>query len=284
MDKRLRALIDSGHIPHALVIDGGTYEERLAAAGTLASALICEAPSEKPCGQCSACKKVGAACHPDVITVLPEDKKKTMAVDIIRDMRDDAYLMPNEASKKVYVIAKGETMQDYAQNALLKILEEPPRNVVFIILCTTRSVLLGTVLSRVAVFGLSEDAEVPMQSEEYNDALELACNVCEALTKRDQFAMLAATSDLEKNYDILPTALDCLELILRDALVVNSGGTDLIGPAHEQAKVLAAAYDKDKLFKIQEAASDIVRALGIYSNKNLTITRLTSLLTNAALS
>ncbi len=279
MDKRLRTLIDGDRIPHALVIDGGTYEERLCAAYEIASAVICEVPSGKPCGICAACKKVKSTCHPDVITVLPEDKKKTMGVDIIRDMRDDAYLMPNEANKKVYIIAKGETMQEHGQNALLKILEEPPKSVVFIILCPSRSILLGTVLSRVAVFSLSEDADT--NAEQYNDALSLACAISEALTKHDEFALLSATSCLEKNYDMLPLALDCFELILRDALVLSSDSAALIGPAPQQAKALASAYGSDNLLKLQKAAADIVRAVDIYSNKNLTMTRLVSLLTGA---
>ncbi len=279
MDKKLRTLIDGNRIPHALVIDGGTYEERLSAAYTVSSAAICESLTDKPCGQCVACKKVHAACHPDVITVLPEDKKKTTGVDVIRDMRDDAYLMPNEASKKVYIIAKGDTMQEHSQNALLKILEEPPKNVLFIILCRSRSVLLGTVLSRVAVFGLNDDLNTG--TDEYSDALELAHSICEALTKHDEFALLKATSSLEKNYDLLPNALDCFELILRDALVISSGSRALIGPNHTQAENLAAAYDSDKLLKLQKAAAGIVRAIDIYSNKNLTMTRLVSLLTSA---
>lgn len=279
MDKRLRTLIDSGHLPHAIVIDGSTYEERLSLAHTLSSAVICESANEKPCGSCVACKKVKALSHPDVITVLPEDGKKTLSVKIIRGVREDAFLMPNEADRKVYIIAKGETMQDEAQNALLKILEEPPKNVMFIILCPSHSVLLGTVLSRVAVFSLNDDADT--SAETYNDALTFACSVCEALTKHDEFALLQATSYLEKNYEVLPIALDCFELILRDALVISSGGKNLIGPAPREANALAAAYGSDKLLKLQKAASDIVRAVDIYSNKNLTITRLVSLLASA---
>ncbi len=279
MDKRLRTLIDSGHLPHAIVIDGGTYEERLSLARILSSAVICESPAEKPCGSCITCKKVDASSHPDVITVLPEDGKKNLSIKTIREMREDAFLMPNESDRKVYIIAKGEAMQDEAQNALLKILEEPPKSVMFIILCTSRSVLLGTVLSRVAVFSLNDDTDTG--AEIYNDALTFARSICSALTKHDEFALLQATSYLEKNYEVLPIALDCLELIFRDALVISSGGKALIGPAPHESNALAAAYDSNKLIKLQGAASDIVRAINIYSNKNLTITRLASLLASA---
>ncbi len=279
MDNRLRTLIDSRHLPHAVVIDGSTYEERLSLARTLASSVICESPEQRPCGNCVACKKVLAQSHPDIITILPEDGKKTLSVKIIREMREDAFLMPNEAEKKVYIIAKGEAMQDEAQNALLKILEEPPRSVMFIILCTTHSVLLNTVLSRVAVFSLGD--ETILTDDTYNEALSFICTFCDALAKRDEFAMIQATSFLEKNYDAFPVALDCLELILRDALVISSGGQTLIGPSPKHANSLAAAYDSENLLKLQKAATDIARAINIYSNKNLTITRLASLLASA---
>lgn len=279
MDNRLRTLIDSGHLPHAVVIDGGTYEERLSLAHTIAAAVICESQAQKPCENCVACKKIQALSHPDVITVLPEDGKKTLSVKIIREVREDAFLMPNEAEKKVYIIAKGEAMQDEAQNALLKILEEPPHSVMFIILCTTHSVLLGTVLSRVAVFGLGDDADLTADTQ--NEAFEFICTFCEALARHDEFAMIQATSFLEKNYDALPIALDYLELILRDALVISTGGKTLIGPSPKHANALAAAYDSEKLLKLQKAATDIARAIDIYSNKNLTITRLVSLLASA---
>lgn len=284
MNKRLRTLIDSGHLPHAVVIDGSTYEERLSLAYSLASAVICESSVQKPCGNCTACKKVKALSHPDVITVLPEEGKKNLSVKIVRNMREDAFLMPNEADRKVYIIAKGEAMQDEAQNALLKILEEPPKNVMFIILCPSHSVLLATVLSRVAVFSLNDEPSAvdgAADAEAYDDVLKFTCGLCDALTAHDEFALLRATSSLEKNYEMLPNALDCFELILRDALVISSKGTSMIGPAPKQSSALAAAYDSEKLFKLQKATSDIVRAVDIHSNKNLTMTRLVSLLASA---
>ncbi|MBQ1896132.1 MAG: DNA polymerase III subunit delta', partial [Clostridia bacterium] len=115
MISKLQTLVDAGRVPHALVIDGGTFESRLYCAKELAAALLKED------------KKVMADIHPDVITVLPEEKKKTLSVDVIRKMREDAYIIPNENERKVYIIGRAELMLDYAQNALLKILEEPPK-------------------------------------------------------------------------------------------------------------------------------------------------------------
>lgn len=279
MNKRLRTLIGNGHIPHAIVIDGGTYDERLALAYTLSSALICESDGTKPCGNCLICKKVQSRIHPDVITVLPEDGKKNLSVKTVRAMRENAFIVPNEAEKKIYIIAKSETMQEEAQNALLKILEEPPKNVMFILLCPTHSFLLDTVLSRVAVFTLDDDQGTTGTADE--NTLQFVSSLCEALVKHDEAALLKATAYLEKNYEILPDALDCFELIIRDALAISLGSTETVGPAIQLSRELASAYGNNKLLKLQEASSKIVQAIDIYSNKNLTITRLASLLASA---
>ncbi len=262
---KLQVLLDSGRVPHALVIDGGTYEDRLSEARALASQLV----GEKD--------KVMADIHPDVVIVLPEEKKKTISVDIIRKMRDDAYIIPNENERKIYIIAKAELMQDYAQNALLKILEEPPRYATFILLCNTHSVLLGTVLSRVALFSLSDDDNLEA-SEDFGECQELARKIANAVAKRNKFEVLAATACFDKNFDNLPLTLDCLQGIIRDALALQNDGPTITDSISE-ATALSKSLSSDELFKIQDGIIEIGKAINIYSNKNLTLTRLVSKLT-----
>ncbi len=263
MIKTLKTLIDAGRVPHALVIDGGTYESRLLCAKELAAALLGET------------EKVMADIHPDVITVLPEEKKKTLSVEIIRKMRDDAYIIPNENERKVYIIAKAELMQDYAQNALLKILEEPPTFATFILLCDTHSYLLGTILSRVAVFTLDDEA-VNTEDESYSASLNIAKQLAVKTAARDGFAILSIVSCFDKNFDQLTPTLDILKTILRDALVLKNGGKTLISGAEDEAKLLFEKLSVDELIYRSEGVTDIVEAINIYGNKNLTLTRLVS--------
>lgn len=265
MLEKLQVLLDSGRVPHALVIDGGTYEDRLSEARALAAALIKDTD------------KVMADIHPDVITILPEEKKKTISVDIIRKMREDAYIIPNENEHKIYIIAKAELMQDYAQNALLKILEEPPKYATFILLCSTRSVLLNTVLSRVALFSLSDDDTLE-SSDNFNECLDISKNIASALAKKDDFEILSVTSYFDKNFDNLPLTLDCLQGIIRDALALQNDGPT-ITQATKEAEALSKSLTATELFKIQDGIIDIGKAINIYSNKNLTLTRLVSKLT-----
>ena len=147
---------DSERIPHACLICASSAEAALDKARELASRAVCSGTGLlKPCGACRDCRKVAAGIHPDVITLTraADDKgrqKQNITVDQIRALSADAIVLPNEAKRKVYIIDGAETMNPAAQNAALKLLEEPPAAVVFL-LCTVRPMqLLETVRSRCA--------------------------------------------------------------------------------------------------------------------------------------
>ncbi len=130
-------------------------EPGYAAACALAQVMLCSAPdvSQRPCGRCRDCQKALKGIHPDIITVArqTDDKgklKREIYVDQIRAVVADAVVLPNEAEHKVYIIRDADTMNAAAQNALLKILEEPPRFVSFILLAVSPAPLLETVRSR----------------------------------------------------------------------------------------------------------------------------------------
>ena len=129
-------------------------EEGYAAARTLAQAILCSAPhGGAPCGLCDNCRKAEKGVHPDIITVTRRTDEKGAAkreiyVEQIRDLIADAAILPNEAERKVYIIRDAGTMNAAAQNALLKILEEPPYFVTFILVADNAGSLLETVRSR----------------------------------------------------------------------------------------------------------------------------------------
>ncbi|MBR6729156.1 MAG: DNA polymerase III subunit delta', partial [Clostridia bacterium] len=115
-----------------------------------AAALLCENPIEgAACGGCVSCRLLAAESHPDLIRLgLPADKK-SIGVELVREkLIKEAAIRPFTAQRKVFVVEAGEAMTPEAQNALLKVLEEPPQYVVFIILAAAQSSLLETVLSR----------------------------------------------------------------------------------------------------------------------------------------
>ena len=116
-------------LSHAYLLTGPEGPERAEQARRLAAALLCGG-AESPCGVCRDCRKALAGLHPDVITVERERTDKQLRQDIlvgqIRRMTADAVLAPNEAARKVYIIDQADRMNQQAQNALLKALEDPP--------------------------------------------------------------------------------------------------------------------------------------------------------------
>lgn len=133
---------------HAYIFEGergvGSYE----AAQLFAAALVCENKRNAPCGVCSSCLMASADTHPDILYIKPSDGKKNISVETIRSVVSDAYTKPYESGRKVYIIAYGDDMNEQAQNAFLKVLEEPPEYAVFVILAENHEALLQTVRSR----------------------------------------------------------------------------------------------------------------------------------------
>ena len=157
-------------IPHACLICAPTEEAALQKAKELAAAAVCSGTGKRPCGLCRDCRKIEVGVHPDVTVIgrLADDKgkkKQNITVDQIRALSADTIVLPNEAARKVYILDEAETMNPAAQNAALKLLEEPPAGVVFLLCATKPMQLLETVRSRCAVVKLA-GAEADAPSEE----------------------------------------------------------------------------------------------------------------------
>lgn len=276
MNETLSAMVARNRLPHAMVLEGGTSSGRVSLAGELARALVCKAEAGKPCGQCSACRKALGGNHPDILFVAPEQGRKTISVETVRNMRDNAYILPNEADRKVYIIDPADTMQDYAQNALLKILEEPPEYATFLLLCASKASLLQTVLSRTAVFSLPPVAGADQDEKLVKEAGEAAVQIANALETGREVNLLSAVSFFENKYDLLPLALEQLGLLIRDALVAGAGGTGTISGQDDCVKRLSAAVPPSQLLSMAEALEDISTSINLHANKNLTLSRLCS--------
>ena len=140
----LSASLHRGHISHFYLISGPKGSGKHTLATLLASAILCEG-EHKPCGVCGPCRKLAGGNHPDFITV-EDPEHKNVAVKIIRQIREDVFIRPNESNYKIYLFPQELGVE--GQNALLKILEEPPKHGVFILLADNPEKLLTTVRSR----------------------------------------------------------------------------------------------------------------------------------------
>lgn len=136
--------LHSGRISHFYLISGPQGSGKKTLAQLLGQAILCQG-RDKPCGSCPACRKVLHHNHPDFITVT-DPEHKNVAVKIVRDIREDVFIRPNEADFKVYLFPQDLGIE--GQNALLKILEEPPSYGVFLLLTDNPEKILPTVRSR----------------------------------------------------------------------------------------------------------------------------------------
>lgn len=163
-------------LSQACIISAARSEDALSAAKKMAAAALCTGQGQKPCGVCRACRKTAQGIHPDVQYIArPEDDKgrpkREIGVDQIRWLSGDAWVAPNEAERKVYIIQDADTMNIPAQNAALKLLEEPPLEAVFLLCTTNAGRLLPTIRSRCSETNLSGASSAP---EEEQDKLALA--------------------------------------------------------------------------------------------------------------
>jgi replication-associated recombination protein RarA len=161
-------MFHSGKVPHAMMV---VSSNSMAAAMEIAAAIVCREKTFPSCGICVHCIKSKKNIHPDMITIAG---KASIQVDQIREMRLDAHVLPNDGDRKVYVIQEAQTMTESAQNAFLKILEQPPTGVYFILAVSDRRGIIDTIRSRVVEFTLKE-ARKQFSVGELSQALLSAC-------------------------------------------------------------------------------------------------------------
>lgn len=204
------------NLSHAYILASENGEEAYSEAARLAAAMLCvaEDAQERPCGECRHCKKALRGLHPDVITVsrlAGSDGKprKELVVDQIREIVASSPILPNEAERKAYIIREAHLMNTAAQNALLKVLEEPPRFVSFILAAENAGALLETVRSRCVTLTLG--AQAAGADEE---ARALARGFAEACAGRNRVELLRFCSGCAdmKNDEAAAFALAATEL------------------------------------------------------------------------
>ncbi len=246
----------AGKTAHFYLISGPKGSGKHTLANLLAAALQCQSGGEKPCLTCPACRKVLDRTHPDYITV-DDPEKKVVPVKLVRSAREDMFIKPNEGNKKIYLLPRAQDMEDPSQNALLKILEEPPGYGVFFLLTENPNKLLPTIRSRCVELKLTPlDRETLEQSLKqkfpgaHPDTLQAAIDrsggwlgqaislmedgaelypetekFLTAYASKDPLALLSVLTPMEKyKRDKLLPVLEQWAEVLTQALVCRTGG------------------------------------------------------------
>ena len=196
----LRRQVAEGRLSHAYLFTGTRGTGKTTCAKILAKAVNCENPQNgDPCNACPACLGIDSGAFLDVTEL---DAASNNGVDSVRALRDEAVYSPAQVKKRVYIIDEVHMLSGAAFNALLKILEEPPEHLMFILATTELHKVLPTILSRCQRFAfrriLPRDIEARLDYVAKQEGIDLRPDGAELLARLSDGALRDALSLLDQ--------------------------------------------------------------------------------------
>ena len=257
----LKTQIVSGKLSHAYLFTGCHGTGKTTCAKILAKAVNCLNPENgNPCNRCKACRAIDEGTCMDVLEI---DAASNNGVDNVRDLRDDAVYSPSQVKKRVYIVDEVHMLSTSAFNALLKIIEEPPEHLLFILATTELHKVPATILSRCQRFSFrrigQEDIAAQLQFVAYQENIDLDHSAARVLARladgamRDALSLLdqcasAVSGELtaERVYACLGIAGErrCAELLDKIARQDTAGAMQLFNRLYTEGKDLSAMLDE----------------------------------------
>lgn len=299
----LRTMLRSGQVPHALLFAGPAGLGKMLTARVFAAGLLCtDTQADKPCGSCEACRQIAQGAHPDLIELTSDGA--SLKIDQIRALQHEAALAPYHGMRRVIILEEAERLTTQAANSLLKVLEEPPTETIFILTASSHHALLSTVVSRCRVLPFrsiapdllvsfltakgwgEEQASVAARLSGGRVGKALMLMAPDGLALRDRgleitnalttggpevaWETSAALDKLEEKD--LADCLSYISLILRDLLVILSGQEQLLlnKDLVARLRMVAANWDEGRLCQAIAAVSETQQALTTNANTRLT--------------
>lgn len=244
---RISEIASNGTLSHAIILSG--QGDLSAAARFTAAAMQCRS-EHRPCLACPACSKVERGIHPDV-TIVEDPEHKNISIDILRDIRADAYILPNEGARKVYIFPDCEKLDPKAQNVLLKVVEEGPPHAAFIFCAENSAVLLQTIRSRSVEFKLSP-------SHSHAEISEEARELCLLISGRKGADIAAFCADLE-NSKVSREELQVLLSGVRDLLTAALAASYGVPSSDPTVSRLAGGMSRQRLTTVIDLLQSFIR-------------------------
>ena len=300
----LKTQITSGRMSHAYLFTGSRGTGKTSCAKILAKAVNCLNPDNgNPCNCCESCRAIDSGSCMDVLEI---DAASNNGVDNVRDLRDDAVYTPSQVKKRVYIIDEVHMLSISAFNALLKIIEEPPEHLLFILATTELHKVPATILSRCQRFSFrrisQEDIAARLQYVAYQENIDLDDTAARVIARladggmRDGLSLLdqcasATTGELtaEGVYACLGIAGEqkCGELLGYITSHDTKKTLELFNRLYTEGKDLAAMLDemtclcRDLLVMKTAGNSGITMLSGVASDQE--VLSLTKAITSAEL-
>lgn len=288
--------VANGSLGHAYIIEGESGSGKRTLARYFAALALCENGSA--CGECASCAETDAETNPD-LTVISAEGKASVSVDKIRQITSTVSYKPVHGGRRVYILEDASLITPQGQNALLKVIEEPPKGTLFLLLCDRRTQMLRTILSRTQTLKLTPLSKDILKKIVPN-ATDFELSFCNGnpgklikISSDSEFkefrdgvaeavARLFAGNDADF-YDTLDFFEQCKErkddlfaimlYILRDVMfkkkmmkgfIVNSDKEDILNR-------ISAALSPKACMQATEAVLEAERGLGKYGNYNLAV-------------
>ena len=300
----MKTQLASGKMGHAYLFTGSRGTGKTSCARILAKAVNCLHPDNgNPCNVCEACRAIDSGSCMDVLEI---DAASNNGVDNVRDLRDDAVYTPSQVKMRVYIIDEVHMLSISAFNALLKIIEEPPEHLLFILATTELHKVPATILSRCQRFSFrrisQEDIAARLQYVAYQESIDLDDGAARVLARladgamRDGLSLLdqcasATTGELtaERVYACLGIAGEqkCGELMGYIANHDTRQALELFNRLYTEGKDLSAMLDemacltRDLLVMKTAGGAAITMLSGVASDQE--ILELTKALSSAEL-
>ena len=271
----LRSSVENGRVSHAYLFTGPAGSNKTLAAYALAQAILCPKGARGPrggnCGACDVCRRVMRRKHPDVRYFAPEGAGGYL-VEQIRDIVTDTSYAPIQADKKVYILDRVDLLGTTAANAFLKTLEEPPADVVLVLLGRTRESVLPTILSRCQV--------VPFRHIPATEAAGILSQNTGASLEKARIAIEACDGSVTRGIEFLKSnerlafrsrVLEALaSLRLADDWDVVGQAADLVLLAKAPLDVVRAAQEEELAENADFLAKSAIRQIEARNKRALT--------------